>query len=133
MPPLFCIRLLAAIALVSGGSAALAETGDAEAGQVITLTPEQKEQALQSGSGRAVKGELPIWGAAGADRGIHGEVGAMIGTGGARGIYGTAAVPLGDNAGAIISFEKSRYGNGRGWIPVCADIRCRAGLIDPLP
>jgi hypothetical protein len=34
----------------------------------------------------------------------------MVGSHGTRGIYGTAAVPLGDNAGAVVSFENSRYG-----------------------
>jgi hypothetical protein len=34
----------------------------------------------------------------------------MIGTHGTRGAYGTAAIPLGDNAGAVVSFESSRYG-----------------------
>jgi hypothetical protein len=44
---------------------------------------------------------------------IHGEIGAMIGTHGTRGIYGTAAIPLGDNAGAVVSFESSRFGTRR--------------------
>jgi hypothetical protein len=47
------------------------------------------------------------------DRQIHGEVGAMIGTGGARGAYGLAAIPLGERAGAVVSFESSRFGNDR--------------------
>jgi len=46
-------------------------------------------------------------------RGIHGEVGAMIGSNGTRAAYGTAAVPLGDNAGAVVSFESSRFGGYR--------------------
>lgn len=46
-------------------------------------------------------------------RGIHGEVGVMIGTGGARALYGIAEIPLGDNAGAIVSFESSRFGYPR--------------------
>lgn len=46
-------------------------------------------------------------------RQIHGEVGMMIGSHGTRGAYGTAAIPLGDNAGAVVSFENSRYGYRR--------------------
>ena len=45
-------------------------------------------------------------------RGIHGEMGVMVGTNGARALYGTALIPLGDNAGARISFETSRFGYG---------------------
>jgi hypothetical protein len=59
----------------------------------------------------AARGELP--GARGIGRGIHGEVGVMIGSNGTRGAYGTADIPLGDNAGATVSFETSRYGYRR--------------------
>jgi hypothetical protein len=37
----------------------------------------------------------------------------MIGSHGTRGIYGTAEIPLGDNAGAVVSFENSRFGYRR--------------------
>jgi hypothetical protein len=46
-------------------------------------------------------------------RGIHGEMGVMLGSNGARGVYGIAEVPLGDNAGAVVSFESSRFGRVR--------------------
>ena len=59
----------------------------------------------------AARGELP--GSEGAGRGIHGEVGVMIGSNGTRGAYGTADIPLGDNAGATVSFETSRFGYRR--------------------
>lgn len=121
--------LIAATAALSGGAALAEESGSAP-GRVISLTPEQKEAAIDSG-GTAIAGPAAdIAGHGGSRAGqIHGEVGAMIGTGGTRGIYGTAAVPLGENAGAIISFEKSRYGRGQGWIPVCTNPRCRAGAL----
>ena len=45
--------------------------------------------------------------------GIHGEVGAAIGTNGFRSAYGVAAIPLGDNAGAVVSFESTQYGGYR--------------------
>jgi hypothetical protein len=45
--------------------------------------------------------------------GVHGEVGVMIGSHGTRGAYGTADIPLGQNAGATVSFESSRFGYGR--------------------
>jgi len=45
--------------------------------------------------------------------GIHGEVGAMVGSNGFRSAYGVAAIPLGDNAGAVVSFESTQYGGYR--------------------
>jgi hypothetical protein len=40
-------------------------------------------------------------------------VGVMIGSHGTRGVYGAADIPLGDNAGASVSFESSRFGYRR--------------------
>lgn len=80
----------------------------------IRLTDEERNEILFSNtSERAaqVRGEqvdMPNGG-----RGIHGEVGVMIGTGGSRGAYGVAEIPLGDNAGAVVSFESSRFGGTR--------------------
>lgn len=82
-------------------------------GQVYSLTPEQKEQALASATPRPAVPTVETLDETGNDRRIHGEVGAMIGTGGARGMYGTAAIPLGENGGAIVSFEHSQFGNRR--------------------
>lgn len=59
----------------------------------------------------AARGELV--GAEVPGRGIHGEIGFMIGSNGTRGAYGTADIPLGDNAGATVSFESSRFGYRR--------------------
>ena len=120
--------LIAAVAALSGVPA-MAAPDDAP-GKVISLTPEQKREALDSGGAGATGSVADLSGQrdSGAGR-IHGEIGAMIGTGGARGVYGTAAVPLGENAGAIISFENSRYGRGQGWIPVCRHPRCRMGVL----
>lgn len=120
--------MIATLAL--SGAPALAAALDEAAGEIIQLTPEQKREALDSGSAAASRSATDLSGQRGGGAGqIHGEVGAMIGTGGARGVYGTAAVPLGENAGAIISFEKSRYGRGQGWIPVCTNPRCRIGVL----
>nr|WP_089217901.1 hypothetical protein [Sphingomonas laterariae] len=86
---------------------AFAQAADAPQGEVIRLTPEQKEEVLSRAGGAKVEpaiGELPISGA----RQVHGEMGFMIGTGGMRGAYGTAAVPLGENADATVSFETLR-------------------------
>lgn len=80
----------------------------------IRLTDEQRDRILEGNtedSAAAARGELTS--AERADRRIHGEVGMMIGTAGTRGIYGTAAIPLGDNAGAVVSIESSRFGYRR--------------------
>jgi len=62
-------------------------------------------------SAAAARGELP--GSEDTRRGIHGEVGVMIGSHGARGIYGAAAIPLGEHADAMVSFESSSFGYRR--------------------
>lgn len=103
--------LFAALALsaVAWPIAAVAE----DDAQIIRLTPEQQAKALDSANETSADAALARASGGGSDRLIHGEIGAMIGTGGARGVFGTAAIPLGDNGGAIISFEQSRYGRIR--------------------
>ena len=83
------------------------------ADDTIRLSDQQRMEILDHNtveSAAAARGELPESRSAG--RGIHGEVGVMIGSHGTRGVYGTADIPLGDNAGATVSFESSRYGYG---------------------
>ena len=113
-----------AFALVAGAScwpiAASAQSAVAvqpissPADDTIRLTDEQRMEILEHNtveSAAAARGELTDSRSTG--RGVHGEVGVMIGSHGTRGIYGTADIPLGDNAGATVSFESSRYGYGR--------------------
>ncbi|MGH6780613.1 MAG: hypothetical protein ACREB5_00710 [Sphingomonadaceae bacterium] len=86
---------------------ALAQEEASAPGEVIALTPEQKEEVLnRAGTVKVepVVGELPVSGVPQ----VHGEVGFMIGTGGMRGAYGTADVPLGSNFDATVSFETMR-------------------------
>jgi hypothetical protein len=81
---------------------------------VRMLTDEQRLAILDGNtveSAALARGESPD--AQVATRGIHGEIGAAIGTNGMRAIYGTADIPLGDHAGATVSFESSRYGYRR--------------------
>ncbi|WP_414901551.1 hypothetical protein ACMT1E_00620 [Sphingomonas flavalba] len=114
---------IAGLAALLAAAPALAEAPDTAApAHVIRLTPEQREAAMADGSEKKVDVALAQAAGGGAveddafedidrpDRRIHGEVGFMIGTGGARGVYGAAAIPLGDNAGAMISFSQQRYG-----------------------
>ncbi|MBP2275468.1 MULTISPECIES: hypothetical protein [Sphingomonas] len=76
----------------------------------IRLSDKERDAILNSNtaeSAAAARGER--LGPSSGGPGIHGEIGAMIGSNGMRGVYGTAAIPLGDNAGAVVSFESSHY------------------------
>lgn len=100
------------------GVAALALPAAAQAaapggGQVYALSDAQKAQVLEAGRAAVIDGTLPSPPGSAADRQVHGEFSAMVGTGAARGVAGTAAIPLGQNGGAVISFENSRFGNRR--------------------
>jgi len=79
----------------------------------LSLSDEQKADLLAHNTEDSVDAARAGLGNGAPGRQIHGEIGAMIGTHGTRGVYGTAAIPLGDNAGAIVSFEDSHYGYGR--------------------
>jgi hypothetical protein len=100
---LFVSLLLPATAL----SAQAAPAGDAN---TLSLSDAQKQELLAHNTESSVDAARAGLGNGAPGRQIHGEIGAMIGSHGTRGIYGTAAVPLGDNAGAVVSFEDSRYG-----------------------
>jgi hypothetical protein len=79
----------------------------------LSLSDEQKADLLAHNTEDSVDAARAGLGNGAPGRQIHGEIGAMIGTHGTRGIYGTAAIPLGDNADAVVSFEDSRTGYGR--------------------
>jgi hypothetical protein len=106
---------LAIVLLAAMPATAMAQAADGDSGQIVSLTPEQKADVLDRGTEASVAAARAGIAQGGGDRQVHGEIGAMIGTGGARGIFGTAAIPLGDNAGAVVSFESSRYGRSRGY------------------
>lgn len=78
----------------------------------IRLTDQERDRILNSNtieSAATARNERPS-----SERpAIHGELGVMIGSNGTRGAYGTAAIPLGDNAGAVVSFESSQFGGYR--------------------
>lgn len=83
-------------------------------GDTIRLTDRERNAILDSNtveSAALARGEMA--GSGNTGPGIHGEFGAMIGSNGTRGAYGVAAIPLGDNAGAVVSFESSRFGGYR--------------------
>jgi hypothetical protein len=79
-------------------------------GDTIRLSDRERDAILNSNtveSAAAARGER--LGPESGGPGIHGEIGATIGSNGTRGVYGTAAIPLGNNAGAVVSFESSQY------------------------
>lgn len=111
---ILAVPALAGVLVCSAPAWAQAAASDVPVatGQVIRLSPEEKEALLAQGSEEKVDAaQAQALGGDGPSRQIHGEVGFMVGTGGARGFYGAAAIPLGDNASAFISFEDTRWGN----------------------
>lgn len=106
--PKLAIALAAPLCVATPLAAQTAEAPAADTIQIHRLTPAQIEAARASAQEHSADGVLDP-GVPG-DRAIHGEIGAMIGTGGSRGLYGTAAIPLGDNGGAVISFDNERWG-----------------------
>lgn len=106
----FAYRLTPFLFALAASSAALAQGADAGGGRIYSLEPDEKARLLDSAtesSAESARAGLPAGGGVGQ---IHGEIGAMIGTGGARGAYGVAAIPLGERAGAVVSFESSQFG-----------------------
>lgn len=116
----------ACVASVTGGSSgAIAQSVDpapvAQAAptptpstDTIRLSDAERDAILNSNtveSAAIARGEREESGKPGL--GIHGEVGGSIGTNGFRNAYGVAAIPLGDNAGAVVSFESTQFGGYR--------------------
>jgi len=104
--------------MVCWSTAALAQSTipptAAASSDIVRLTDEQRMAILDGNtaeSAAAARGELPD--AEDARRGVHGEVGVMIGSHGTHAVYGTAAIPLGDHAGAVVSFESDSFGYRR--------------------
>jgi hypothetical protein len=108
-----------ATGMFCGSTAASAQSSStppasAATSDTVRLTDEQRMAILDGNtveSAAAARGELP--GSEDARRRIHGEVGVMIGSHGTRAIYGAAAIPLGEHADAMVSFESSSFGYRR--------------------
>lgn len=80
------------------------------AGDTIRLSDAERDAILNSNtveSAAIARGERSDSDKAGL--GIHGEVGVAVGSNGLRSTYGVAAIPLGDNAGAVVSFESTQF------------------------
>ena len=126
IPTPFRLLSLATMCLVSvigGASQAVAQSLDpAPAAQTtptpptdtIRLSDAERDAILTSNtveSAAIARGERDESGKAAL--GIHGEVGVAVGSNGLRSAYGVAAIPLGDNAGAVVSFESTQFGGYR--------------------
>lgn len=91
-------------------TAALAQDAPPPAnGGTLSLSDDEKSDLLAQNTESSVEAARAGLGNGGS-KAIHGEMGVMIGTHNTHSIYGTAAIPLGNNAGAVVSFESSRYG-----------------------
>jgi hypothetical protein len=91
-----------------GAVPSVAQTSASPPTQTLSLTPEEKADILAHQTEESVDAARAGLPGGGGARQIHGEIGAAIGTHGARDAYGVAAIPLGDHAGATVSFEDSR-------------------------
>jgi hypothetical protein len=101
------VKLFAALLLLAAVATPCLAQSDATPSpspDIISLTPEQREAALEAGATRAAA-DLS---GGGGDRRVHGEMGVEVGTGGERAIYGTAVVPIGQNAVAAFSYEQGQ-------------------------
>jgi hypothetical protein len=116
--------LLAIACIVSVPTVALAQSNDPAPpaqtlpapppGDTIRLSDAERDAILNSNtveSAAIARGEREETDKS--SLGIHGEVGAAIGSNGLRSAYGVAAIPLGDNAGAVVSFESTQFGGYR--------------------
>jgi hypothetical protein len=107
------VKLFAALPLLAAITMpCLAQSTDAQptSSGIVSLTPEQREAALEAG---AARGAADLAGGTG-DRRVHGEMGVEVGTGGERAIYGTAVVPIGQNGVAAFSYEQGRSARWKG-------------------
>lgn len=101
------VKLFAALPLLAAiATPCLAQRADTPSPSrgIVSLTPEQREAALEAGAARAAA-DLS---GSGGDRRVHGEMGVEVGTGGERAIYGTAVVPIGQNGVAAFSYEQGQ-------------------------
>jgi hypothetical protein len=109
----FAFRRAALLLIAATGWASVAGAQTAAAPDTLSLSDAQKAEIASHATEDSVDAaRAGLDGTGAPDRKIHGEMGVMIGSHGTRGAYGTAAIPLGDHAGAVVSFEKSRYGYG---------------------
>ncbi|WBO24218.1 hypothetical protein [Sphingomonas abietis] len=107
----FGLARMAAVLMLAGlATGTLAQSTPLADPDTLSLTDAQKSELLAHDTESSVDAARTGLGSGGPDRRIHGEVGVMVGSNGARGAYGTAAIPLGDNAGAMVSVESSHYG-----------------------
>lgn len=101
----FAAFILASLAMSVQAQTDPAAAAPATSG-TVTLTPEEREAALEAGAAHAANESLRN---GAPDRRVHGEVGVEVGSRGERAAYGTLVAPIGQNGMAAIS-----YGTGQG-------------------
>jgi hypothetical protein len=104
---------IGALLLACGATASSAQAPSQPPPATLRLSDEERAAVLDHNSETQVDAMRGGLGSSAPSRQIHGELGAMVGSNGARGAYGVAAIPLGDKAGATVSFETSRFGGKR--------------------
>jgi hypothetical protein len=102
------VGALAVLAGMLSPALAIAQDTPQPVAPTIGLTDAQKADVLSHNTEASVDAARAGLGGSPGKQ-VHGEMGVMVGTHGARSIYGAAAIPLGDNAGATVSFESSRW------------------------
>ncbi len=103
---------IACLALACWPAATVAQ-GPSRPPSTLRLSDAERAEQLDHDSEQGVDAARAGLAPGTPSRRIHGEFGAMIGSRGTRSTYGVAAIPLGDNAGATVSFASSRYGARR--------------------
>ncbi len=96
-----------------GWSMAVIAQAPAPPASTLSLSDDERADLLDHNSEQDVDAARAGLGSGKPSRQIHGEFGAAVGSHGGRSVYGAAAIPLGDNAGATVSFESSHYGGHR--------------------
>jgi len=91
-------------------SPALAQSVARTVPETLSLTPEEKADIVEHQTEASVDAARAGLAGGGSGQQIHGEIGTSIGNHGMHDVYGAAAIPLGDHAGATVSFEDGRYG-----------------------
>jgi hypothetical protein len=102
---------LVAIIACAGWSQAALTQSLAPQPEILTLSDAEKSEIISHNAHDADTGMPPLAELAPRPSSqIHGQFGAMIGSNGTRAAYGSAAFPLGQHAGASVSFETGRFG-----------------------
>jgi len=94
----------AVCALFTGAIVFPAAAGVISSDGVVSLTPDERETALNSATG------ADNLGSATGLRAVHGEVGIEMDSRGGHAVYGTTVMPIGSSGFLALSFLNGQYG-----------------------